>query len=120
MRTSARRTERGRTKTEGIGRRALRLGSRQAQTTAVELGERERAILDLERDWWRDGERKETVIRRRLELSSSRYYRLLHGLLDSPAALAYDPLVVHRLLRARRARLRVKVEGPRVSSPPRR
>ena len=91
-----------------------------AQTTAVELGERERAILDLERDWWLEGERKDLVIRRRLHLSGSRYYRLLHELLDSPAALDYDPLVVRRLLRARRARRRDKVEGPKVSSPPRR
>jgi len=86
----------------------------------VELGERERAILDLERDWWLEGDRKDVVIRRRLLLSGSRYYQVLHGLLDSPAALAYDPLVVRRLLRARRARRRDKVEGPRVSSPPRR
>ena len=95
-------------------------GGRSSQTTAVELGERERAILDLERDWWLDGDRKDAVIRRRLRLSGSRYYQLLHGLLDSPAALEYDPLVVRRLLRARRARLRVKVEGHQVSSPPRR
>jgi Protein of unknown function (DUF3263) len=86
----------------------------------VELGERERAILDLERDWWLDGERKDVIVRRRLRLSGSRYYQLLHGLLDSPAALEYDPLVVRRLLRARRARRRVKVEGRQVSSPPRR
>jgi hypothetical protein len=86
----------------------------------VELGERERAILDLERDWWLDGERKDVIVRRRLRLSGSRYYQLLHGLLDSPAALEYDPLVVRRLLRARRVRRRVKVEGRQVSSPPRR
>ena len=91
-----------------------------AQTTDVQLGERERAILDLERDWWHEGERKDVVIRRRLHLSASRYYQVLHGLLDSPASLEYDPLVVRRLLRARRARRRDKVEGPRVSSPPRR
>jgi hypothetical protein len=86
----------------------------------VELGDRERAILDLEREWWLDGGSKETCIRRRLALSPSRYYRLLHALLDVPEAMAYDPLVIRRLQRARRTRLQARVEGPRASIPPQR
>lgn len=92
-----------------------------AQTTAVELGERECAILDLERTWWQLGdEPKEALIKRHLGLSPSRYYQLLHALLDLPAAMEYDPLVVRRGLRARQARRRVRVEGRRVGVPPRR
>ena len=99
----------------------MRSPPRRRPTTAVELGERERAILDLERDWWRHGASARTWSSAGdSSLSGSRYYQLLHGLLDSPAALDYDPLVVRRLLRARRARRRDKVEGPQVSSPPRR
>ena len=85
----------------------------------MELAERERAILDLERTWWLDGEVKGTVIRRRLSLSPSRYYRLLQAVLENPAAMAYDPLVVRRLRRERLARRRSRLEGAWASHPPR-
>lgn len=97
---------------------ALRLAA--TQTTRVELGDRERAILDFERTWWQDEGSKETLIRRRLQLSPSRYYQVLHTLLEIPGALAYDPLVVHRLRRARRLRRQTKIDGSRASVRPRR
>jgi hypothetical protein len=86
----------------------------------VELGHLERAVLDLEREWWQHDGPKEVQIRRRLGVSASRYYRLLQALLEAPAAMAYDPLVVRRLQRARAARRRERATGTQVSAPPRR
>ncbi|MGH9284430.1 MAG: DUF3263 domain-containing protein, partial [Acidimicrobiales bacterium] len=60
------------------------------------LCERDRGILDLECKWWTEPGSKEAAIRTRLGLSPGRYYRLLGELLESPEAMAYDPLVVRR------------------------
>ena len=86
----------------------------------MELGDLERAVLDFERDWWMEPGSKETLLRRRIGISPSRYYRLLQTLLEAPAAMVYDPLVVRRLQRARTARRRERASGSRVSAPPRR
>ena len=76
------------------------------------LTDRDRAILDLERDWWVEGgTSKEQAIRDRLELSAARYYEILNELLDNPGALAYDPLVVRRRRRQRDERRRARFEG---------
>jgi Protein of unknown function (DUF3263) len=77
----------------------------------VALTDRDRAIIDLERVWWRLSTTKAAAIRDRLELSPTRYYELLNTLLDDPAAAAYDPLVVRRLRRMRLRRRRARVEG---------
>jgi hypothetical protein len=68
------------------------------------LSERDRAILDFERQWWRYPGAKEQAIRDRLGLPATRYYQVLNALLDRPEALVYDPMLVRRLrrLRARR------------------
>jgi len=77
----------------------------------MSLSEREQAILDFERTWWtRDGV-KETLLRERFACSSDDYYNELNLLLDSPDALAYDPLVVRRLQRARERRRRMRLDG---------
>jgi hypothetical protein len=86
----------------------------------VELGHLQRAILDLERDGWQARASKEVLIRRRIGVSPSRYYRLLQALLEAPEAMAYDPLVVRRLRRSRTARRRERATGRQVSAPPRR
>jgi hypothetical protein len=70
------------------------------------LGERERAILDFEKQWWRHAGAKEQAVRDTFGLSPTRYYQLLNGLLERPAALAYDPVLVKRLRRVRASRLR--------------
>ena len=44
---------------------------------------------------------KETAIRDRFGLSPTRYYQVLNALVDRPAALAADPLLVRRLRRLR-------------------
>jgi hypothetical protein len=75
------------------------------------LSERDQAILDFERSWWTEPGSKEDAIRARFALSAGRYYQLLSGLLDSPEAQAYDPLVVRRLRRSREDRRRARYEG---------
>ncbi len=75
------------------------------------FSERDRAILDFERSWWAEPGPKEAAIRRHLALSTTRYYKLLGELLESPEAAAYDPLVVRRLRRLRSRRRRARLEG---------
>ncbi len=70
------------------------------------LTDRSRAILDFERGWWQQQGSKEHAIRQRFGLSAARYYQLLNGLIDSPEALRYDPMLVRRLRRLRTARRR--------------
>ena len=82
------------------------------------LAERERAVLSVERSWWLTYRSIETAIRAELAMTPSPYYRLLHDVIDRDRALAYDPLVVLRLRRARRTRRRARSEGRTVSSPP--
>ena len=79
----------------------------------VALTDRDRAILDFERSWWRLPGPKEAQIRARLDMSSTRYYRRLGDLVDSPDAFAYDPLTVKRLRRYRDDRRRARYEGQR-------
>lgn len=89
-----------------------------ANLDGMALTERERAILDFERGWWTETGSKETAIRERFELSTTRYYQILGHLLDSPEALEYDPLGVRRLRRDRDRRRRVRYEGPSAGQPP--
>ncbi|MEW2380925.1 DUF3263 domain-containing protein [Micromonospora sp. NPDC047707] len=75
-----------------------------ATGTADGLTERERAILDFEQQWWRHAGAKEQAVRDRFGLSATRYYQLLNALLDKPAALAADPVLIGRLRRLRSSR----------------
>lgn len=74
-----------------------------------ELDERERAVLDFERSWWKHAGVKEQAIKERFDMSATRYYQLLNELLEKPAALAYDPILVKRLKRLRVYRQRQRV-----------
>ncbi|MEU7676299.1 DUF3263 domain-containing protein [Micromonospora taraxaci] len=78
----------------------------QAVDPAALLTERERAILAFEQQWWRHAGAKEQAVRDTFGVSSTRYYQLLNGLLDNPAALAADPVLVGRLRRLRSSRAR--------------
>ncbi len=70
--------------------------------TAVEtLTARQRAILDFERQWWRQPGAKDQAIRDNFEMSPTRYYQTLNSLLDLPQSMTYDPALVHRLQRLR-------------------
>jgi hypothetical protein len=68
------------------------------------LAERDKHILAFERRWWRHAGAKEQAIRDTFGLSTTRYYQLLNRLLDEPAALAEDPVLVARLRRLRASR----------------
>lgn len=71
-----------------------------------ELGRREREILAFERQWWKYAGAKEQAIRELFDMSATRYYQLLNALIDTPAALAEDPMLVKRLRRLRATRQR--------------
>ena len=68
------------------------------------LSDRERAILEFEKQWWRFEGAKQEAIREQFHLSPTRYYQVLNGLLDKPDALRTEPVVVRRLQRQRQAR----------------
>lgn len=71
-----------------------------------QLTELEERLLAFERQWWKYPGAKETAVRERFDMSSTRYYQVLNTLIDRPAALAHDPMLVHRLRRLRTARAR--------------
>ncbi|HEY0889529.1 MAG TPA: DUF3263 domain-containing protein [Nocardioides sp.] len=70
------------------------------------LSERDRQILDFERQWWKYAGAKETAVREQFDMSATRYYQVLNALIDRPEALEADPLLVRRLRRLRAARQR--------------
>ena len=73
------------------------------------LEERPSRVLEFERGWWGvAGGRKEARIRAEFGWSAARYYQVLNALLDTEAALRYDPVLVGRLreVRADRAEAR--------------
>ena len=83
-----------------------RARARRLRGPAPGLTERERAILAFEQQWWRHAGAKEQAVRDTFGISSTRYYQLLNGLLDNPAALAADPVLISRLRRLRSSRAR--------------
>ncbi len=74
-----------------------------------ELAERDIDILDFERSWWKHAGVKEQAIKERFDMSATRYYQLLNELIELPAAIAYDPILVKRLQRLRTYRKRQRV-----------
>jgi len=82
-------------------------GSAEAAPPAVAgLSDRDGAILGFERHWWKYAGAKETAVREKFDMSSTRYYQVLNALIDRPEALEADPLLVRRLRRLRAARQR--------------
>ena len=84
--------------------------SEQVSTAAPTTGltERDREIIAFERQWWKYAGSKETAIKELFDMSSTRYYQVLNGLLDHPAALEHDPMLVKRLRRLRASRQRAR------------
>jgi hypothetical protein len=74
--------------------------------TAQTLTEQQQAILDFERQWWRQPGAKEQAIRDNFAMSPTRYYQTLNALLELPQSLTYDPALVKRLQRLRAASAR--------------
>ena len=82
---------------------------RQEQAAADgRLSDRDREILAFERQWWKYAGSKEQAIRELFDMSSTRYYQVLNGLLDTPAALEADPMLVKRLRRLRASRQKAR------------
>ena len=74
----------------------------------TQLSERDARILDFERQWWKYAGAKEQAVRELFDMSATRYYQVLNALIDSPAALARDPMLVKRLRRMRMSRQRAR------------
>jgi len=70
------------------------------------LARRDREILAFERQWWKYAGAKEQAIRELFDMSATRYYQVLNSLIDTPEALAADPMLVKRLRRLRASRQR--------------
>nr|WP_312864434.1 DUF3263 domain-containing protein [Saccharopolyspora phatthalungensis] len=73
-----------------------------------DLDDRARGILAFESQWWKREGVKERAIRELFDMSPSRYYQLLNALLDSPAAVRTDPMLIKRLRKARAVRQRAR------------
>ena len=73
---------------------------------ATELSDLDLQLLDFERAWANRVGAKEAAILTEFALPAARYYQMLYVLIDSPAALRRDPLLVRRLQRLRDARTR--------------
>ena len=72
------------------------------------LSRRELEILRFERQWWQYAGVKEQAIRDLFGLSPTRYYQVLNQVIDNPAALAVEPLLVRRLRRLRATRQKTR------------
>ena len=72
------------------------------------LTERERQILEFERQWWKYAGAKEQAIRDLFDMSGTRYYQIINNLIDRPEAMRFDPMLVKRLRRMRAARQRAR------------
>ena len=72
--------------------------------TFTPLTDRDREILEFERQWWTYAGAKETAVRERFDMTPTRYYQVLDALIDRPEAMAHDALVVKKLRRLRDAR----------------
>lgn len=75
-------------------------------TAPAGLSDRDSQILGFERQWWKYSGSKEQAIRELFDMSSTRYYQVLNALIDTPDALAADPMLVKRLRRLRASRQR--------------
>jgi hypothetical protein len=80
----------------------------QGQATADGLTSCEEEILAFERQWWKYAGAKEQAISEQFNMSATRYYQLLNGLIDKQEALEADPTLVKRLRRLRGSRQRVR------------
>jgi len=69
-----------------------------------ELERREREMLAFEAQWWKYSGAKEQAIRELFDMTATRYYQVLNALIDKPAALAADPMLIKRLRRLRSGR----------------
>ena len=88
----------------------MAIPDQQTHTTAqaLALSERDAEILAFERQWWKYAGAKESAIKELFDMSATRYYQVLNSLIDNPAALAADPMLIKRLRRLRSQRQRTR------------
>lgn len=79
-----------------------------SEAAGAMLSDRDREILEFERQWWRYAGAKEQAIRELFEMSATRYYQIVNNLIDTPEALAFDPMLVKRMRRMRATRQRAR------------
>lgn len=72
------------------------------------LSERDAKILEFENRWWQYAGAKEQAIREMFDMSATRYYQVLNAIIDMPAALEANPMLVKRLRRMRDARQKAR------------
>ena len=82
-----------------------------ADTTTATLNDRELAILQFEATWFMLDEDRHDAIRARFACSAEDYNLELNRVIDHPAALLADQLVVRRLRRHRERRRRTLIDG---------
>jgi len=75
------------------------------------LSERELAMIQFEATWFTLDEDRHDAIRARFGCSVEEYNHELNRVIDHPASLLADPLVVRRLRRQRERRRRAMIEG---------
>ena len=80
------------------------------------LSDRDRQILEFERQWWRFDGSKEQGIASLFGLEVGRYYQVLAAIVDTDEALAFDPRLTRRLRRLRLTRQRTR-SARRLGSP---
>lgn len=68
------------------------------------LSDRDRGILEFERQWWKYSGAKEEAIRELFDMSATRYYQVINNLIDTQEAMEHDPMLVKRLRRMRASR----------------
>ncbi len=78
----------------------------------------ERDILDFETRQWIYSGSKEGTIRTTFDIPAPVYYWVLNRLLDDPAALAHNPVLVNRLRRLRDARRQARRLGDPTATHP--
>jgi len=85
-----------------------------ADRTPGQLSERDEQVLAFERQWWKYAGAKEQAVRELFDMSATRYYQVLNALIDDPAALAHDPMLIKRLRRMRSSRQRARTSARRL------
>jgi len=78
--------------------------SEDVRRTVPELDERSKQMLEVERLWWQYAGAKEARVRERFGITMTTYYQQINAMIDTEAALAYDPMLVKRLRKRRRTR----------------
>lgn len=76
------------------------------------MTEFEHQIMRFEERWWRLAGSKEAAIKEELGVTATRYYQLLHQLLDRQEVLAAYPVLTKRL----RRRMRHRPARPRIGT----